>query len=178
MKQTAYFLFCLCTLLACQNGQYTKEISNPSPYFTALMEGNDHSVFHGADLNMNQDEVREKEKSKLYERTQDHLFYSLVFPKDSTVFSEYADIQYFFDNKGGVEIISASIYLNDSTQQEHLANTFRQYYNIRYGDAGKDEYGYEVWKGTLEAQEDDYDYTIGLNQMKEEFGIVLEYLRD
>ncbi len=178
MKKTVYFVLAALTLYSCQHRQYSKDIKNPSPYFAALMDGNDNTVFHGIDFNMSEDDIRKKEKSKLYENTNDHLFYTFTFPKDSTAFQEYADIEYFFDKNGKAEIFTSTIYVNDSLQQLQLMETFHQYYNNRYGSAKKDDYGYDVWKGTMESSEDDYDYSIGLSPAKEEYGIVLEYLRD
>lgn len=163
---------------ACEQTQYTKDISNPSPYFINLVEGFDKSVFHGVDLCLSQDDVRKREKAQLYERTADHLFYNYVFPRDSTAFSEYADIQYFFDKNNTVEIITTNIFLNDSLQQDQLLQNFTQYFNNRYGDSKPDDYGYQVWNGTLETDAQDWDYSIGLTPMTDEYGLTIEYLRD
>lgn len=178
MKNIFYLLFSFLILYSCRSRKFSENITNPSPYFSALMEGHDNTVFHGIDFNLQQDDIRKIEKAKLYERTTDHLFYSYVFPKDSTPFSEYADIEYFFDKAGKMEIITSSIYANDSLQQKFLIETFHQYFNNRYGEPKKDDYGYDVWKGTMEASDDDYDYSVGMSPLNDEYGIKLEYLRD
>jgi hypothetical protein len=113
------FLF---NLAACQQNNNKATIENASPYFSNFFTGNEDAVLRGIQFNCTPDELKKLEKAKLYESTPDHLFYEFSYPKDSTTFSEYANIQYFFNENNQLDIIIAEIYLNDSTQEQQLKN--------------------------------------------------------
>ena len=81
------------------------------------------------------------------ETTADHLFYEFIYPKDSSAFSEYANVQYFFNENNQLDIITTDIYLNDSAQVAQTKKSFEQYYTKRYGKSERDEKGYDIWNG-------------------------------
>ena len=134
----------------------------------------------GVDFNLSPEELKKLEKSKLYEVTGDHLFYEFSYPKDSTPFSEYANVEYFFDENNKLDIITTDIYLNDSAQEEKLKSSFIQYYNNRYGSSEMDDYEYDVWNATFKDTKSGmkYKYTVALKPLENDNGITLEYLRE
>lgn len=184
LKKITLFLFIITGLLifqACKNKSSVKyELENASPYFTPLVDLNDESVWRGINFNLSAAEVKKLEKAKLYETTPDHLFYEFSYPEDSTTISEYANIQYFFDENGKLDIITSDIFMNDSTQESQLKNTFIQYFNQRFGSSETDSYNYEVWKGSYEDKtlKKEIYYSVALKKLKDEFGVTLEFLRE
>jgi hypothetical protein len=177
MRCKSYCLFLLVPLLfSCRHE--VKQESNASPYFTHFIT-DDGSVLRGVNFNVSPEELKKTEKSKLYESTADHLFYEFTFPKDSTAFEEYSNIQYFFDENDRLDIITADVFVNDSVQESKLKKSFGEYFDKRYGDANTDEYSYDVWKGKFEDRDGKkYNYTVGLKEMDDDYGISLEYLRE
>ena len=95
--QILYLTFFLCFIISCHHDTYKDSIKDASPYFISLFTGNEDAVFRGINFNETADAIKKIETSKLYESTPDHLFYEVTFPKDSTSFSEYANVQYFFN---------------------------------------------------------------------------------
>jgi hypothetical protein len=143
LKWSTGMIVCCMLFSACRNNAAEKyELTDASPYFAPLMQDDDASVWRGMDFKLTADEIKKLEKAKLYETTPDHLFYEFSYPDDSTALSEYANIQYFFNENGLLDIITADIYLNDSAQQDKLYNTFSQYYTLRYGDPETDDNNY------------------------------------
>lgn len=171
---------CIFVLQSCKHDNYTKEIKDASPYFTNFSTGTDDDIFRHINFNLSQDEVKKIEQSKLYESTTDHLFYEFIYPKDSSSFSEYANVQYFFNENNQLDIITADIYLNDSTQVAQAKNSFKQYYTNRYGNSALDEKGYYVWKGVFKDDQTkkEANYTVAVTELAEEFGIKIEYLKE
>lgn len=171
---------CFLLLNSCKHDKYAKDIKDASPYFTNFFTGTDDDILRTVNFNLSQDEVKKIEKSKLYESTADHLFYEFIYPKDSSSFSEYANVQYFFNENNQLDIITTDIFLNDSTQVVQAKNTFEQYYNKRYGDPTPDENGYDVWKGDFKDAKTNtnYNYTVALTELPDEFGIKIEYLKE
>lgn len=169
----------LCMLAACQQNNNKASIENASPYFSNFFTGNEEAVLRGIQFNSTQDELKKQEKAKLYETTPDHLFYEFSYPKDSTAFSEYANIQYFFNENNQLDIIIAEIYLNDSTQEQQLKNNLTDYYNQRFGNPDKDEQEHEVWTGyfTDATLDKKIPYSVAMKEMNGEFGIGIEYVR-
>lgn len=178
------FFFSLCSLLfilnSCHFGKNKISLKAPSPFFTDLFTGNEDAVFRGINFNETSDAVKKIEKAKLYESTSDHLFYEFTYPKDSTPFSEYANLQYFFNEENQLDIITADIYLSDSIQEVKLKNTLTEYYNMRFETDDENESEYPVWKATFEDVKEDkkYNYSISLKEVSDDFGVSLEYMRE
>lgn len=166
-------------LAACQQNNNKATIENASPYFSIFFTGNEDAVLRGIQFNCTPDELKKLEKAKLYESTPDHLFYEFSYPKDSTTFSEYANIQYFFNENNQLDIITAEIYLNDSTQEQQLKNNLIEYYNQRFGNPEKDEQDHEVWTGyfTDATLDKKISYSVAIKEINGEFGIGIEYVR-
>ena len=166
--------------ISCKNDKNKDSLKDASPYFTNLFTGNEDAVFRGINFNETVDAVKKAEKAKLYESTTDHLFYEFTYPKDSTAFSEYANVQYFFNEENQLDIIITDIYLTDSIQETKLKNTLTEYYNQRFDAADEDEYEYPVWKASFEDKKADkkYNYTIALKEVSDDFGVTLEYMRE
>jgi hypothetical protein len=124
-------------------------------------------------------QVKKSEDSKLYESSPDHLFYEFSYPKDSTIFSEYANIHYYFNENNQLDIITADIYLNDSIQERQLKDNLVEYYTIQYGNPETDDYGYSTWKavGKDKQSEKEYTYSVAIKKLKEDFGLALEFLK-
>ncbi|MFN8284015.1 MAG: hypothetical protein U0U67_12420 [Chitinophagales bacterium] len=174
------FSCCLLMLLSCKHDKYADDIKNASPYFTNFITGSEDAILRNINFNLTEDEVKKIEPSKLYESTADHLFYEFIYPKDSTAFSEYANVQYFFNENNQLDIITADIYLNDSAQVAHTKNSFEQYYTKRYGSAEQDEKGYNIWNGEFKDAKTNKEanYTIAVTELEEEVGIKIEYLKE
>lgn len=171
---------CIFILNSCRFNEDKVIIKDASPYFTNLFTGKEDAVFRGINFNETSDGVKKAEKAKLYESTSDHLFYEFTYPKDSTLFSEYANIQYFFNEENQLDIITADIYLTDSVQELKLKNTLTQYYNLRFEADEENESEYPVWKATFEDVNADkkYNYSISLKEVNDDFGVSLEYMRE
>ena len=136
-------------------------------------------MLRGVDFNISQDELKKIEKSKLYESTSDHLFYEFSYPKDSTPFAEYANVEYFFDENNKLDIITTDIYLSDSFQEVTLQKKFIEYYNKRYGNSKNDDYAYDVWNGSFKDKTfgAKHKYTVALKPLENDNGVTLEYVR-
>lgn len=173
------YFFILCSsfiFTSCHHDGNRNDIKNASPYFTQFYTGNEAAVLRDINFNMSPDDVKKIETCKLYENTPDHLFYEFSFATDSTAFSEYANVQYFFNETNQLDIITADIYLNDSTQQSALKKTLTQYFDERY-ESADDADTYSVWTGTFEDKimNKKYEYTISLKKLEDDFGVSIEY---
>ncbi len=183
-KTTIKILFPLCILLltiSCHRESSSGySLTNPSSYFSNLFSLKDDAVCRGINFNLTADEVKKAEKAKLYEATADHLFYEFSYPEDSTSTSEYANLQYFFNENSQLDIITIDIFLNDSIQERQLKNTFTEYFKQRYGKSETDSYNYDVWTGTFEDKKLDkeFKYSVALKKLENESGISLEYIRE
>lgn len=173
-----YLLVISALLYACQNENNIK-IDNPTVFFNELITKEKKAIFKNVNFDFSIDDVKKTENAQLYEATKEHLFYSYNFPKDSSVFIEYVDIKYFFDETNTLKIISANIFLNDSIQEQHLLDNFREYYTIKYGDSKVDDYQYDTWEATADSKnkKGKYYYNIAIKKMKGEYGIMVELLR-
>lgn len=187
IKSTAHspqyivFLFSiLFVITSCQHNRYRDAVKNPSPYFTHFFTGSEENVLRDVNFNSTQDELKKTEKSRLFESTADHLFYEFSYPTDSTAFSEYANVQYFFNEDNQLDIITADIFLNDSLQENQLKNNLNEYYNLRFGSPETDDYDHNVWKGSFKDAKSDkkYNYTVALKELTGDYGITVEYVRE
>ncbi|MBK6276139.1 MAG: hypothetical protein IPF58_16290 [Saprospirales bacterium] len=171
---------CILILTSCKHDKYAKEIKDASPYFTNFFTGTDDDILRNVNFNVSLDEVKKIEQAKLYETTADHLFYEFIYPKDSSAFSEYANVQYFFNENNQLDIITTDIYLNDSAQVAQTKKSFEQYYTKRYGKSERDEKGYDIWNGefTDTKTKKDFNYSVALTELEEEVGIKIEYLKE
>jgi hypothetical protein len=176
LKIFSLLLLAILIATSCKPKVDKSKIKDASPYFTHFYSGNDDAVLRDINFNMSPDDVKKTETCKLYEHTPDHLFYEFSFPTDSTAFSEYANVQYFFNENNQLDIITADIYLNDSIQQAGLKNTLTTYFNERY-ETADDANTYSVWEGTYTDKNTnkDYDYTISLKNIEDDFGVSIEY---
>lgn len=165
---------------SCQHTSVKDELKDVSPYFTPFFTGSEDAVLRDVSFNISADELKKIEKAKLFEATPDHLFYEFTFQKDSTPFSEYANVQYFFNENNQLDIITADIYLSDSIQETKLKKTLNDYYNLRFGTPEKDDYEHDVWKASLKDKrtEETYNYSIALKDISGEFGVTVEYVRE
>ena len=165
---------------SCQHDDKKSDLEDASPYFTNFFTGNDEAVLRDISFNMNPDEVKKVEPSKLYETTADHLFFEFSYPTDSTAFSEYANVQYFFNENNQLDIITADIYLNDSIQEQKLRNTLTQYYNKRYGNPDADDNNVSVWSDSYKDLKTNtkLNYSIAIKDLEDDdFGVSIEYLK-
>jgi hypothetical protein len=152
-----------------------------SPYFTHFYTGNKDAILRDIHFDMSPDEVKSIEKSRLYEATEDHLFYEFSYPTDSTAFSEYAEVQYFFDENDKLDVIASHLFLNDSTLEKGLRTSLQQYFNQRYGSAEADKNS-ELWNGDFTDKKTgtDYNYTIRVKNIVKQSdddltGVSIEY---
>jgi hypothetical protein len=168
-------------LQSCWNKNHSNSLENPSPYFKNFMPGNEDAVLRNIGFNVSPEEIKKMETSKLYEETPDHLFYEYSFPTDSTPFSEYANIQYFFNEENQLDIITADIYMSDSLQENKLRNNLTDYFNHRYGSASKEDNGEEVWNGKYKDKNTNstYKYTVDIKDLEDnDYGVSIEYVRE
>jgi len=174
------FLLALLLLHSCRNDNAKNEIKDPSPYFKTFITGDEKNVLRDINFNLSADEIKKNETSKLYEETPDHLFYEFSFPTDSTAFSEYANIQYFFDENNQLDIITADIYMNDSIQENKLRNNLMDYYTYKYGSLQKDDNEQDVWKGTFTDKKTNqsYYYSVAIKKLEDDYGVSIEYVRE
>lgn len=175
-----YLLLVSCIISACRNNSTKVDLKNASPYFTYLLTENEEAVFRGIDFNKNADDVKKIEKAKLYETTTDHLFYEVSFPKDSTQFAEYANVQYFFNENNQLDIIIADVFLADTLQENKLKNTLSTYFNQKFESVESKEFDYPVWSAEFDDKKTDktYNYTITLKDLSEDIGVTIEYIRE
>jgi hypothetical protein len=178
--QITFYILLVITLNSCNHDNKAKDIKDASPYFINLFSGNVTTLFRNQNFNSSLDEVKKIETSKLYESTADHLFYEFSYPKDSTPFLEYANIQYFFNEKNELDIITSDIFLSDSIQVLNLRNSLTQYFIKLYGNAEKNENGYDIWKSEFDDKKlnKKFPFTVAINDLTDEYGIKLEYLRE
>jgi hypothetical protein len=185
MKSGIKFIFFLCSLflfMFCNHKGSLTDIKDASPYFTAFFTGKEDAVLRDINFNMTIDEVKKTEPSRLYEATTDHLFYEFSFPTDSTAFSEYANIQYSFNENNQLDVITNNIYLNDTFQQQKLKNNLLQYYNQRFGESEINSNKDEVWKGVFKDKitTENYGYTVSVINLEDDqdinaIGLTIEY---
>lgn len=173
-----YIYLILLLIISCKNDNDI-EISNPSVYYQELITKEKKAIFKNINFDFTLEEVQKIETAQLYESTEEHLFYSYNFPKDSSKFVEYADIKYFFDEDKILKIITANIYLNDSLQEAQLLQNFKEYYNEKYGDTKIDDYSYDNWDATADSKnkKGKYYYNIGIKKLENEYGVAIELLR-
>lgn len=173
-----YILIISIFLFSCKN-ENDIEVSNPSIYYKELITKEKKAIFKNINFDFTLEEVKKVENAQLYEATPEHLFYSYNFPKDSSLFVEYADIKYFFDEENTLKIITANIYLNDSVQESQLLENFKEYYTIKYGDTKIDDYDYDNWDATADSRnkKGKYYYNIAIKKLENEYGVAIELLR-
>lgn len=178
MKKFLIVVCLIVVLVSCRRKEKI-EVTNPTIYFTDLITDNPEGIFKNVNFDFTIDDVKATENAQLYEATDDHLFYSYNFPKDTSLFVEYADIKYFFDENKILKIISTTIYLNDSIQETGLLQNFHDYYTEKYGDDKTDDYKYSTWNATAESKstKGKYYFNIGLKELGNEYGVTLELLR-
>lgn len=179
-KSTLIICILLLFILSCKNDNSKDSMKDASLYFINFFTGNDEAVLRDVSFNISSDELMKIEKSKLYEATPDHLFYEFSYPTDSSAFSEYANIQYFFNEDNQLDIITTEIFLNDSIQESKLKNSIIEYYHLRFGKPEKDDYEQDIWKGSFldEKTSKNYNYSVALKELNGEYGIALEYVRE
>jgi hypothetical protein len=165
--------------VSCRN-ESQGEVKDASPYFTNFFAKDDKGVLRGISFGMTQEEIKKMEKAKLFESTADHLFYEFSYPKDSTNFGEYANVQYFFDENSRLDIITADIFLNDSIQENKLKTSLVQYFNSQYGTSKSDDYDYDVWKGKTDVKNsgEKANFSVALKGLDDDYGVKLEYMKE
>ena len=53
------------------------------------------------------------------------------------------------------------------------------YYQLRFGNAEKDDNDHDVWKGTYKDKSGKkYPYTVAVKELNDEYGVSLEYVRE
>jgi len=180
----AYFAAFLLLVTACKHTP-AREIPMPdnayiAPVFLTFSEGH----FRGILLGSSKAEVQKSEADRLLlkEEQENHLFYELVFPRDSAgpKSLEYADIKYFF--KGGkLDIVTVEYYLNEEESLDTIADVLSKLYNEVHGRAYKDPGGYSVWDITWEAKKGQaIKYDIGIKKVKAPFAdpyLSIEFLK-
>jgi len=146
------------------------------PIFSAIVGDNDNNIFRNVNFGLKQDVVKKAETSKLFDFAPDHMFYEVTFPDDSSKFQEYADIEYYFNEKDILDIVVAKIYVNDSIQQSQLLANLQQYYTNKLGKSSVDKYNGEFWKGEYKLDKSKaMDYYVFMEPLPKEFGISLEF---
>lgn len=181
VKQPIFItLFLIFLVISSCRNENKPILKNESPYFSSLFMPNENTVFRKTVFNLTPEEVRKIETAKLFESAADHLFYEYTFPKDSTTFSEYANVQYFFNELNQLDIITTDIYLNDSLQEKQLKNTLTEYFQQTLGDTENDENNQLVWTASLKDAKTNksYQYNISLKEIPDEFGVSLEFVRE
>lgn len=181
LQKSLFILLFVSVFAACQHKHPKAEVANMSPYFNAFISENETHVLRNIDFNLTPDEVKKRETCKLYDETSDHLFYEFSFPTDSTTFSEYADIQYFFNENNLLDIISAGIYVNDSIQEKKLMENLTDYFNLRYGKQHETQDGDKVWQGDAKnkTNHEHYSYSVSLKKLEDdEHGVQLEFVKN
>ncbi len=176
-----YIIICVFILLnSCKNEATKISVKNPSPYFTNFFSEHEEGILKSISFNSQAGEIKKIEKSKLYESSNDHLFYEFSYPKDSTPFEEYANIHYYFNEANTLDIITADIYLNDSIQEQQLKNNLIDYYTQQFGNPKTDDYGYTTWNASKKEKKTDkeYSYSVAIKKLKDDYGINLEYLKE
>ena len=174
--------FILCSFFIVIFCRHDADEQAASPYFTNFFTGNEADVLRGINFNMTAEDVKKTEQSRLYETTADHLFYVFSFPTDSTAFSEYADVQYFFNENNQLDVIANHIYLNDTIQRDQLQHTLSQDLSKRFGKPETNTANDKVWtadfKDKISGKK--YNYTITVERLEDEedpeaIGVTIEY---
>ncbi len=175
-----YFVFgiLLISFFACKNKSNGENKNATSPYFNELFQANSDAVFRAISFNLDADAVKKIETAKLYETTSDHLFYELSFPKDTSLFVEYANLQYFFNANNQLDIITADVFLNDAAQEEKLIQALKSYFDDNYTSIKNENGNFPMWEASAydKKSDKDLDYTIALKDNPDDFGISLEFL--
>ena len=171
------YIVVLC-MIACKHKKNNSDIKITSPYFSTMMKLNENGVFRGLNFNMDVDAVQKVESSKLFETTSDHLFYELSFPVDSSQFVEYANLQYFFNGNNQLDIITADVFLNDSIQEKELYQSLKKYFDDNFDAINNDNGNFLIWRARFKDSklDENFDYTIGLKNFTEDYGVTIEYL--
>jgi hypothetical protein len=165
-----YFVVCLLLTPGCKQTP-AREVPMPdnpyiAPVFLTFSEGH----FRGILLGSSRKEVQqlEADRLELKDEQENHLFYELIFPRDSAgpKSLEYADIKYFF--KGGkLDIVTIEYYLNEEAQLDTIAAMLSTLYNEVHSRGYKDPGGYTVWDITSEpAKGELVKYDIGIKKVK------------
>jgi hypothetical protein len=177
--KSALLLLCCTLLFACKQKVFNGQLTQPSPYFTQLIDVQDPAVLRGVSFGLNAEEVKDLEKAKLFEAAPDHLFYEFTYAKDSTEFSEYVNISYYFDETDVLDVITMDIFLSDTLQVKELQRTFTEFYTQQYGQSDRDDYQYDVWDATHKNVKSGNKeaFSIALKPIEHEIGLSLEFLR-
>ncbi|MEZ5055106.1 MAG: hypothetical protein R2807_10170 [Chitinophagales bacterium] len=175
-----YFIFSilLVSIFACKNNSNGENQNATSPYFKEFIHPNSDAVFRAVSFNLDADAIKKLETAKLYETTSDHLFYELSFPKDTSLFVEYANLQYFFNANNQLDIITADVFLNDAVQEEKLIQALKSYFDDNFKSIKNENGNFPMWKATAYDKKADkeLDYTIALKDNPDDFGVSLEFL--
>lgn len=163
--------------ISCKNeNKSNKEFA--SPYFSPLFKANNAFVYRNAMFGYSVDEIKKSETAKLYDATVDHLFYEFSFPKDSTLFSEYANVNYFFDENNQLDIITTDVFLSDSAQVDALSTALNEHFTALYGNKIETDVEKPFWNGSIRNKENkEINYTISYSTLSDDIGISIEFVR-
>ncbi|MBX7224448.1 MAG: hypothetical protein K1X55_00325 [Chitinophagales bacterium] len=145
--------------------------------FSSIFDIDDNHLFRGIDFDDKKEHIMKLEngKSTLINQEDFALFYEVELPKDSLKNYEYANINYFFNNNK-CDVISVEYQLVDSTRIEMTEKAITTYFNLLYGDAHEDDYGYQVWTWDNDKDKDHhYDVAIKRGYQLDEPDLLVEF---
>lgn len=148
-----------------------------APTFSAIFDMDDNHLFRGIDFDDKKEHVMKLESGKgtLINQEDFALFYEVELPKDSLKHYEYANVNYFFNNNK-CDIICVEYHLVDSLKIETTENALNTYFNILYGDAHEDDFGYQVWTWDNEKDKNHhYDVAVKRGYQLDEPDILVEF---
>jgi hypothetical protein len=170
-------------MLLCASCTLCKKKNN-TPHFSSYVEklfSTEEDFFRGISMGMSRDKVKSKEEIRPVSEESNLLRYEIIYPKDSTTYEEYADIEYNFTDSDKLDIITGKIYASEAQLSDSIYSDVSRYLTYNYGIAEKDAYNYEVWKGkSMNYAGDSISINIGIikKQIDDEYLIIYEIMQE
>lgn len=178
-----YFCYTLSLLLLCASCTLFKK-KKKIPHFSSYVEKlftPEEDFFRGTNMGMSLEKVRSKEEIRPVGEESNMLRYEIIYPKDSTTYEEYADIEYNFNDSDRLDIITGKIYTSEQQLSDSIYTDISRYLTYNYGNYEKDEYNYQVWKGkAMNYAGDSIKINIGIIQkhIEDEYLIIYEIMQE
>ncbi len=152
-----------------------------APYFTKIFDTDTTSVLRGFNFGQPQQAIKnaENERLEFIQQSNDHLYYEFnLF--DDTIGTDYAELKYFFDSKGLLDIITVNYFINDSIIIEEFSEYLLNRFEEKYGHFYIDNDGYTVWENTYMDKDNinkKYDIAVKKLIKLNDPGLTIEYAK-
>jgi len=181
MRKSGLLVLIILVLCAgCNLFKKKKRIRHFSPYVEKLFVP-DLDFFRNTHLGMPLVKVKTTEKIKPANTESNLLRYEILYPKDSTTYEEYADIEYNFNDDDKLDIITGNIYTSHQQLADSIYRDITRYLQYNFGTHNTDDYHYDVWKvKSINYAEDSILLNVGIIQkhIEDEYIITYEIMQD